>query len=112
MATATARNLIQTPTSSLELNDDITPDRNDDRLLDARQVAAKLGVSERFIRDHTTRRSPDCRRQAWETASLPRYRCRDLYGRIEHPTHFPSLLVFVYEGIVLHDQDRKQKPEN
>src|ERR1700735_1302984 len=27
--------------------------RDDDRLLNARQVAAKLGVSERFIRDHT-----------------------------------------------------------
>ena len=32
-----------------------------DRLMNARQVAEKLGVSERFIRDHTTRRSPKSR---------------------------------------------------
>jgi hypothetical protein len=39
MATATARNVIQTPSSSLELKDDVTAVRDDDRLLDARQVA-------------------------------------------------------------------------
>jgi hypothetical protein len=32
-----------------------------DRLMNARQVAAKLGVSERWVRDHTTRRSPRIR---------------------------------------------------
>ena len=29
-----------------------------DRLLNAREVASKLGVSERWVRDHTTRRQP------------------------------------------------------
>jgi hypothetical protein len=57
MATATARNVMHTPPSSFDLSQ-YSADRDDDRLLDARQVAAKLGVSERFIRDHTTRRSP------------------------------------------------------
>src|ERR1700756_4837786 len=32
-----------------------------DRLLNAREVASKLGVSERWVRDHTTRRSPKIR---------------------------------------------------
>ena len=32
-----------------------------DRLMNARQVAAKLGVSELRVRDHTTRRSPKIR---------------------------------------------------
>jgi predicted DNA-binding transcriptional regulator AlpA len=76
MATATARNLLQTPTSSFELNDDVTLHRNDDRLLDARQVAAKLGVSERFIRDHTTRRSP--RIIGVKLGKLLRYRATDV----------------------------------
>jgi hypothetical protein len=76
MATATARNVIQTSNSSLELNDNVTLDRNDDRLLDARQVAAKLGVSERFIRDHTTRRSP--RIAGVKLGKLLRYRATDV----------------------------------
>jgi predicted DNA-binding transcriptional regulator AlpA len=76
MATATARNVIPTPASSLELNDDVTPDRDNDRLLDARQVAAKLGVSERFIRDHTTRRSP--RIPGVKLGKLLRYRAADV----------------------------------
>ena len=75
MATATARNVIPTPASSLELND-VTPDRDNDRLLDARQVAAKLGVSERFIRDHTTRRSP--RIPGVKLGKLLRYRASDV----------------------------------
>jgi hypothetical protein len=32
-----------------------------DRLLNAREVASKLGVSERWVRDHKTRRSPKIR---------------------------------------------------
>jgi predicted DNA-binding transcriptional regulator AlpA len=76
MAAATARNLTQTPTTSLEMNGDFTPDRDDDRLLDARQVAAKLGVSERFIRDHTTRRSP--RIAGVKLGKLLRYRATDV----------------------------------
>ena len=47
-----------------------------DRLLDARQVAAKLGVSERWVRDHTTRRSPKIR--AVKLGTLIRYRWADV----------------------------------
>ena len=47
-----------------------------DRLLNARQVAEKLGVSERFIRDHTTRRSP--RIPAVKLGKLIRYRLTDV----------------------------------
>ena len=48
----------------------------DERLLNARQVAEKLGVSERFIRDHTTRRSP--RIPAVRLGKLIRYRRADV----------------------------------
>ena len=48
----------------------------DDRFLNARQVAEKLGVSERFIRDHTTRRSP--RIPAVKLGKLIRYRPTDV----------------------------------
>ena len=34
------------------------PDTSSDTLLNARQVADRLGVSERWVRDHATRRSP------------------------------------------------------
>ena len=47
-----------------------------DRLMNARQVAAKLGVSERWIRDHTTRRSPRIR--GLKMGSLMRYRLADV----------------------------------
>ena len=50
--------------------------RNDERLLNARQVAQKLGVSERFIRDHTTRRLP--RIPGVKMGKLLRYRACDL----------------------------------
>ena len=49
---------------------------HDDRLLNAREVANKLGVSERFIRDHTTRRSP--RIPAVKLGKLIRYRRADV----------------------------------
>jgi predicted DNA-binding transcriptional regulator AlpA len=75
MATATARNAIPVPTTSLDFSNEDTPNR-DDRLLDARQVAAKLGVSERFIRDHTTRRSP--RIPGVKLGKLLRYRAVDV----------------------------------
>ena len=52
------------------------PNQNDERLLNARQVADKLGVSERFIRDHTTRRSP--RIPAVRLGKLIRYRRADV----------------------------------
>jgi hypothetical protein len=47
-----------------------------DRLLNARQVAARLGVSERWVRDHTTRRSPRIR--GLKMGSLMRYRLADV----------------------------------
>jgi excisionase family DNA binding protein len=47
-----------------------------DRLMNARQVAEKLGVSERFIRDHTTRRTP--RIPAVKLGKLIRYRLADV----------------------------------
>jgi len=43
-----------------------------DRLMNARQVAAKLGVSERWVSAHTTRRSPRIR--GLKMGSLMRYR--------------------------------------
>jgi excisionase family DNA binding protein len=47
-----------------------------ERLLNAREVAARLGVSERWVRDHTTRRSPRIR--AVKLGSLIRYRRADV----------------------------------
>lgn len=47
-----------------------------DRLLNAREVAQKLGVSERWVRDHTTRRSPRIR--ALKMGTLIRYRWTDV----------------------------------
>jgi len=47
-----------------------------DRLMNARQVAEKLGVSERWVRDHTTRRSPRIR--GLKMSSLMRYRLADV----------------------------------
>jgi predicted DNA-binding transcriptional regulator AlpA len=51
-------------------------DREEDRLLNARQVAIRLGVSERFIRDHTTRRLPKI--PALKLGKLIRYRRADV----------------------------------
>jgi predicted DNA-binding transcriptional regulator AlpA len=47
-----------------------------DRLMNARQVAARLGVSQRWVRDHTTRRSPRIR--GLKLGSLVRYRWADV----------------------------------
>src|SRR5260370_23933240 len=47
-----------------------------DRLLNAREVASKLGVSERWVRDHTTRRPPKIR--AVKLGTLVRYRWADV----------------------------------
>jgi len=46
------------------------------RLLNAREVAARLGVSERWVRDHTTRRSPKIR--GVKLGTLMRYRSVDV----------------------------------
>jgi len=47
-----------------------------DRLLNAREVAARLGVSERWVRDHTTRRFPKLR--GVKLGTLMRYRSVDV----------------------------------
>ena len=62
--------------SQLEDKNSKQPNHDGERLLNARQVADKLGVSERFIRDHTTRRSPKI--PAVKLGKLIRYRCADV----------------------------------
>jgi predicted DNA-binding transcriptional regulator AlpA len=49
---------------------------NAERLLNARQVADRLGVSERWVRDHTTRRAPRIR--GIKLGALVRYRHADV----------------------------------
>jgi predicted DNA-binding transcriptional regulator AlpA len=63
------------PTESTALSQSVTMPGNE-RLMNARQVAAKLGVSERWVRDHTTRRSPRIR--GLKMGSLMRYRLADV----------------------------------
>ena len=63
------------PIESTALSQSIAVPGND-RLMNARQVAAKLGVSERWVRDHTTRRSPRIR--GLKLGSLVRYRWADV----------------------------------
>ena len=63
------------PIESTPLSQSIAAPGND-RLMNARQVAAKLGVSERWVRDHTTRRSPRIR--GLKLGSLVRYRWADV----------------------------------
>ncbi len=46
------------------------------RLLTAQEVAERLGVSERFVRDHTTRRYPKIR--AIKLGPLLRFRWKDV----------------------------------
>jgi excisionase family DNA binding protein len=62
--------------SQLEERNSERPNYDGERLLNARQVADKLGVSERFIRDHTTRRSPKI--PAVKLGKLIRYRRADV----------------------------------
>ena len=47
-----------------------------ERLMNAREVAARLGVSERWVRDHTSRRNPRIR--AVKLGSLIRYKRADV----------------------------------
>ena len=47
-----------------------------ERLLNAREVAETLGVSERWVRDHTSRRSPKIR--GIKLGTLVRYRRADV----------------------------------
>jgi predicted DNA-binding transcriptional regulator AlpA len=51
-------------------------DRKEEQLLNARQVADRLGVSERWVRDHTTRRFPKIR--GIKLGPLVRYRRADV----------------------------------
>jgi predicted DNA-binding transcriptional regulator AlpA len=88
MATVTARDLMPPERRSQVLNVDTEFSRDDDRLLDARQVAAKLGVSERFIRDHTTRRSP--RIPGVKLGKLLRYRAADVEIFMDALSTLPS----------------------
>ncbi len=53
-----------------------------ERLMNAREVAARLGVSERWVRDHTTRRSPKIR--AVKLGTLIRYRPADVDTFMDH----------------------------
>ena len=59
-----------------------------ERLLNAREVAARLGVSERWVRDHTTRRSPRIR--AVKLGTLIRYRRTDVEIFMESVDTFHS----------------------
>lgn len=56
-------------------------DSEDEPLLNARQVAVRLGVSERWVRDHTTRRSPRIR--GVKLGPLMRYRKRDVEAFVQ-----------------------------
>jgi excisionase family DNA binding protein len=49
---------------------------SDERLYSPKQVAARLGVSERWVRDHATRRSPRIR--AVKLGPLLRFRDADV----------------------------------
>jgi excisionase family DNA binding protein len=55
-----------------------------ERLLNAREVAARLGVSERWVRDHTTRRFPKLR--GVKLGTLMRYRNADVEEFMEKLT--------------------------
>lgn len=55
---------------------------NHERLLTAREVAARLGVSERWVRDHTTRRSPKIR--AIKLGTLIRYNRIDVENFVQN----------------------------
>jgi excisionase family DNA binding protein len=67
-----------------------------ERLLNAREVAARLGVSERWVRDHTTRRSPRIR--GVKLGTLMRYRCADVEEFMERLTTSRSSLQTGFGG--------------
>lgn len=84
----------QSEVSMLPRNDASPPASNmigfplQERLLNAREVAARLGVSERWVRDHTTRRSPKIR--AVKLGTLIRYRRADVEIFMENLDTFHS----------------------
>ena len=57
-------------------------------LLTARQVTDRLGVSERWVRDHTTRRNPRIR--AMKLGSLTRYRWEDVEAFLKDAETFST----------------------
>jgi excisionase family DNA binding protein len=61
-----------------------TAKQEQERLLNAREVAVRLGVSERWVRDHTTRRSPRIR--GVKLGTLVRYRRADVEEFMERLT--------------------------
>jgi hypothetical protein len=70
------------PRSQQTLDHRLIPEQPEDlRFLTARDVASRLCVSERWVRDHTTRRSPRIR--AVKLGSLIRYRWRDVEAFLE-----------------------------
>jgi predicted DNA-binding transcriptional regulator AlpA len=80
----------QSVRSDLYQSNEVTAQQShhDDRLLNARQVADKLGVSERWVRDHTTRRSPRIR--GIKLGLLMRYRREDVDAFMAELDTFPS----------------------
>jgi excisionase family DNA binding protein len=67
-----------------------------ERLLNAREVAARLGVSERWVRDHTTRRAPKIR--GVKLGTLMRYRCADVDEFMERLTTSKSSFQQLFGG--------------
>lgn len=69
---------VQSVSSGLYEPNDVTTQQSqhNDRLLNAKQVADKLGVSERWVRDHTTRRFPKI--HGIKLGLLMRYRREDV----------------------------------
>jgi hypothetical protein len=67
--------------SCLPVRDPVPSNYQDEDLLIACEVATILRVSERWVRDHTTRRSPKIR--AIKLGSLVRYKWRDVKAFME-----------------------------
>ena len=78
--------------------------------MNARQVAARLGVSERWVRDHTTRRSPRIR--GLKFGSLVRYRWADVEAFLDEldtqRTSRPSQ-IWCMKEVFSTTRDQKQK---
>jgi excisionase family DNA binding protein len=71
--------------SDLSLNAQCPPNLgSDERLLTPQEVADRLGVSQRWVRDHATRRWP--RITAVKLGSLLRFRWRDMQDFLAHNT--------------------------
>ena len=80
---------IEFPTGAVrpEIGRDARPTsrpRSEDRLLTPQEVADRLGVSERWVRDHATRRWP--RITAVKLGSLLRFRWSDVEDFLAHNT--------------------------